>query len=65
VRVGFCDINGKEICVVSVDRSRKPIIIEESTSSGIRPTLYVRTGNSTRALNLKEALEYSKERWGV
>jgi hypothetical protein len=40
-----------------VDCSRKPIIIEESTPSGTRATLYVRVGNATKALNLKEALD--------
>jgi hypothetical protein len=65
VRVGFCNMDGKEICVVSVGRSQRPIIIEESTPSGTQPTLYVRVGNATKPLNLKEALDYSKERWGI
>jgi len=49
VRVSFCNRDDKEICVVSVDRSQKPIIIEESTP---QPTLYVRVGNATKPLNL-------------
>jgi hypothetical protein len=65
VRVGFCNMDGKEICVVSVDRSQKPIIIEESTPAGTQPTLYVRVGNATKPLNLREALDYSKERWAI
>ena len=51
VRVGFCKFGDKDVCIVTVSRSRKPVFVQEATRSGRTDTLYVRVGNSTKALH--------------
>jgi hypothetical protein len=61
VRVRFCSLSGKEICVVRVVPSTEPVFM--NTRSG--PTMYVRMGNATRPLNAKDAVSYSAQRWST
>lgn len=60
IRVTFHPLDGKEVCRVSVTKSPRPVYLKEGNDE----VLYVRMGNSTRRLSLREALEYAKTRWG-
>jgi CheY-like chemotaxis protein len=59
VRISFVDIGGKDVCHVLVQPSPTAVYICEKNVD----QLYVRTGNSTRALSAREAVEYYKQRW--
>lgn len=49
----------REICRVIVDPAPRPVYLEQSGA----PKLYLRSGVSTRELNVKEALAYQGVRW--
>ena len=59
--VTFHEVDGEEICQVTAEPSNHPIYLKESQD---HETLYLRTGNSTRALPLSEAVKYVRLRWG-
>jgi hypothetical protein len=59
IRATFHNLEGKEICKVSVAPAPKPAFTKE----GIEERLYIKTGNSTRWLTVREAIEYVKNRW--
>jgi hypothetical protein len=61
VKVSFCSIAGKEICLVRVAPARRPIFIAEE--KGVQ-TMYVRAGNSTRPLSTPDAVAYATEHFG-
>jgi len=61
VKVNFCTIAGKEICLVRVAPARRPIFVAEE--KGVQ-TMYVRTGNSTRPLSTPDAVAYATEHFG-
>jgi len=60
IRVTFHPLDGKEVCQVAVSRSPRPVYLKEGNDE----VLYLRTGNSTRRLSVRDALEYAKTRWG-
>jgi hypothetical protein len=47
------------VCRVAIQPSPRPVFIKE----GRFEHLYIRTGNSTRPLTTKEAIDYCKGRW--
>jgi hypothetical protein len=51
--------NGDGFCRVAIQPSPRPVFIKE----GIGEHLYIRSGNSTRRLTSKEAIEYAKNHW--
>jgi len=59
VQTIFHRLAGLEICRVVVAPTRRPVYVKEGDS----PRLYVRTGVSTRELNVQEAINYTAERW--
>ena len=59
IRLTFHDIDGKDVCQMAFKPSPRPIFVKD----GINEHLYIRTGNSTRLLTSREAVEYSKHRW--
>jgi len=59
VQILFHSVDGKEVCRLMVAPTRRPIYLKEGDS----PRLYVRTGVSTRELNVQEAVNYTAERW--
>jgi len=59
VHVTFHDINGQDVCLISVEASPKPVYIEEGNDA----RFYLRTGNATQPLNTKEAIEYMTTHW--
>jgi len=59
MRITFHDIDGKDVCQLALKPSPKPIFVKDGNSEH----LYIRTGNSTRLLTSREAVEYCKRRW--
>lgn len=57
--ITFHDIDGKEVCQLVFKPSPRPIFVKDGNSEH----LYIRTGNSTRLLTSREAVEYCKQRW--
>ena len=57
--VKFEEVDGKEVCVIWVDDSPKPVFFEEDDSE----QFYVRTGTSAQPLSIQEANEYIDEHW--
>ena len=55
----FHEVEKMEICRVIVMPSHRPVFVKD----GANPKLYLRTGVSTRELNIQEALEYITLRW--
>ena len=54
--VSFYNLNEKEICVVDIEPSKEPVYVNDGTST----TFYVRTGNATYPLTVKETVDYLK-----
>ena len=59
LRTSFHDCDGKEVCRVVVTPSPKAVYVKEGNDE----VLYIRTGNSTRRLSTREAVDYAKTRW--
>ena len=57
--ITFHSLDGKDLCRVAIQPSPRPVFIKE----GQFEHLYIRTGNSTRLLTTKEAIDYCKARW--
>ena len=57
--VSFHEIDGKDICMVQVDRASKATYVRE----GGEYKLYIRTGNQTQPLPMKEAVDYVLAHW--
>ena len=55
----FHNISGKDICRILTAKSHRPIYIKEGNDL----KFYLRTGVSTRELNVQEAVEYISTRW--
>jgi hypothetical protein len=56
----FHSVDGKDVCRIIVSPSKRPLYLKE----GNETKFYVRTGVSTRWLNIQEAVEYISNRWG-
>ena len=59
VQMVFHSLDSKEVCRVMVAPASRPVYVKE----GDAPKLYVRTGVSTRELNVQEAINYTSARW--
>jgi hypothetical protein len=59
IRIKFCEFGGCDICVVDASPSPKPVYVKEANAEN----LHIRTGNSTRLLTSREAVEYVKQHW--
>jgi hypothetical protein len=57
--ISFQPANGQEICVIRVNRSSRPVYIQDSQQS----RFYVRLGNTTQELGTKESVDYISQRW--
>jgi len=58
-RVRFEGVNGKQVCVVDVERSPEPVFADEEG----KKTFYVRLGNTTRNLDPEETHRYIEMNW--
>lgn len=59
-RLKFHKIGGKEICLIKVLSSPKPVYVRSEEGENF----YVRTGNSTTPLKISEASAYIRSKWG-
>jgi hypothetical protein len=59
VQIVFHSVDNNEVCRVMVAPTPRPVYLKE----GDAPKLYVRTGVSTRELNVQEAVDYTLARW--
>jgi CheY-like chemotaxis protein len=60
IHVRFEIADAKKICVVSIEPSDKQVFV----MIGNTPEFWVRTGNSTRQLDVKAATDYIQSHWG-
>lgn len=59
INILFHRVGGDDVCQVALKPSPKPVFVKDEKGEH----LFVRTGNSTRLLNTREAVEYCKIRW--
>ena len=59
IHARFEGVQSKTICVISIIPSNKPVFV----SSGSKHEFWVRTGNSTRQLDVREATDYIQNHW--
>ena len=59
VQMVFHSLENKDVCRVMVAPAQRPVYVKD----GDTPKLYVRTGVSTRELNVQEAINYTSARW--
>jgi hypothetical protein len=59
VQALFHSVEDKDVCRVIVSPAYRPVYLRD----GETPKLYVRTGVSTRELNVQEAINYTATRW--
>jgi CheY-like chemotaxis protein len=59
LKIRFEQMGDKQICVVAIERSPKPVFF----AAGNAHKFFVRMGNSTRSLDVKETLDYSQANW--
>ena len=61
VAVSFVEVDDEPVCRVDVRRSAKPVYASTSKGSDL---FFVRTGNSTRQLTVRETVDYLEHHWG-
>lgn len=59
VHVGFLGIEGKDVCRIVVEPSPRPVYCRDA---GVA-RYFLRTGNGTRELDVREAMEHVAQRW--
>lgn len=59
IKISFGQIEGKDVCRITVNSSPRPVYIKD----GQEEYFYIRAGNSTRSLGVREAIDYIKNRW--
>ena len=59
VQAVFHSVEGHDVCRTIIGKSHRPVYLRD----GDTPKLYVRTGVSTRELNVQEAIDYTATRW--
>jgi hypothetical protein len=59
IHFSFLDMNGKDVCMLSIEPAPRAIYLDEGGAS----VFYVRSGNSTRKLDVRDALNYANTRW--
>lgn len=59
VQMVFHSLESRDVCRVMVAPAHRPVYVKDGDS----PRLYVRTGVSTRELNVQEAINYTSARW--
>lgn len=56
--ISFYNLNEKDVCLVDIEPSEKPVYVSDTENT----TFYVRTGNATYPLTVKEAVNYLETR---
>jgi hypothetical protein len=55
----FARVDGKDVAMIIVSPAPRAVYLEENSAS----VFYLRSGNSTRKLDVREAVNYANERW--
>lgn len=55
----FAEIEGQDVCLATIEKAPRPVYFEDGRNS----VFFVRVGNSTRQLDVREALDYAQARW--
>ena len=63
VRMSFEDVDGRDVCVLRVRPSRKPVYSKAKDGSA-QSDFWVRVGNATKQLHGENADTYKREHWG-
>ncbi|MFO7772962.1 MAG: DUF262 domain-containing protein [Dehalococcoidia bacterium] len=61
ISISFHELGERDVCMVQVDPSPKPAYLKEGQES----RFYIRTGNQTQPLGIKESHDYILEHWPV
>ena len=61
IELTFSELEGKTVAVAACQPHSEPVFLEDGNSS----EFYVRAGNTSRPLNVKEASDYIKARWAA
>jgi schlafen family protein len=59
IHFSFREIDGKDVCMLSIEPAPRAVYLDESNVSNF----YIRSGNSTRQLDVREAVNFAKNRW--
>jgi hypothetical protein len=59
LKFSFHEVDGKQVCRITIDAAPCPVWVKE----GGEDHIYLRSGNSTRRLTTREALDYGKRHW--
>lgn len=59
IQISFHQVEGHDICRIDLEKSPQPIYVKDDKGEH----LFIRTGNSTRLLSTREAVEYVKNNW--
>ena len=59
LKIRFEQVGSKQICVVEIEKSPEPVYL----AGGNAHKFFVRMGNSTRSLDVKETVGYIKVNW--
>ena len=62
LQVEFDAVDGHDVCLVTASAARRPVFVHGAARQDA--TLFVRLGNSTRELDVEQALTYCVDRWG-
>jgi hypothetical protein len=63
VRVDFEQLNGRDICLLRIPPSPRPVYLQSPKQRGTE--FVVRVGNSSRRLDARELVEYAAGHWGA
>lgn len=63
VRISFDDIDGKDVCRVSVAASAKPVFARSGVERSEPSEFWVRVGNATKQLHGDDMMAYRSTRW--
>lgn len=63
VRISFVEFEGKDVCVVSVAASGKPVFAKASAGSQEPYEFWVRMGNATKQLHGDDMVHYQTSHW--
>lgn len=59
LNINIVSVKGKEVCVVNIEKSDKPVFIEKSD----KEEFYIRTSASSQPLSMRESYEYIQSHW--
>lgn len=59
IKIKFVEKENKYVCIITVKRSLDPVYLKDNTTK----EFYIRAGNTTRPLDVEEAMKYIKIHW--